>query len=230
MLWAPLHDTGGVVRIQALARGFLLRTRLALAGPGVLRRAIVSNDEDLFTCESKDRHHPLSYVAFEEAGKIWWFDAESLWGWMSRSVVPVNPYTKTPIPVEARTRLRGIQRRDGFSYGANTLEDGMARRWNVLAHVFRENGFRDSHPNHFTNYDSEDYSTMFVFLERDLRIALPETDIHREKLLRICRQGQAGAHSDIYPMSCTTLLLRMLSIPRDPHVLVFSILASFTRC
>ena len=226
VLWASLHTKSPVVRIQALVRGWLLRKRLALAGPGVLRRKVVNNDEDLFTCESKDRQHPLDYFAFEEAGKVYWFNAESLWGWMVRSVEPVNPYTKTPIPSEAKRRARAIHRTRKFPSGATTAEDIIARRWNVIVQIFRDNGFIDVHPQQFANFERIDYRTMFVFLERDLQIVIPERDIHRAQLIRMCQRGQRA----IGLITMTAIMMRMLQLPRDPYILVFSMLSAFYRC
>ena len=228
VLWASLHAASPVVRIQALVRGWLLRRRLAHAGPGVVSRKNLAHDEDLFTCEVKERQHPMSYFAFEEAGKIWWFDAQSLWVWMVRSVEPVNPYTKVPIPPEARRRLRMIQRHDRLSYGAKTVADMMSCRWNAIVQIFRDNGFIDVHPQQFTNFEEADYITMFVFLERDLQVVLSEQDIHRGELLRLSRRGLVGRRAS--RLHYAYLLLRMLSIPRDPYVVVFSILSAFYRC
>jgi len=230
VLWKEIHKASPVVRMQSLVRGWLVRRRLALAGPGVLRRRDVVNDEDLFTCESKDRQYPLNYFAFEEAGKVYWFDAESLWSWMTRAVEPVNPYTKTPLPNDVRKRLREWGWRNRMSYASDTADETMSRRWNVLVHIFRENGFVDSHPMQFANFDRADYRTMFVFLERDLQIVLPEKDLYRERLLRICRRGQKINDDDSSTLFCAFLLLKLLSIPKDPYVLVFSMLSAFMRC
>lgn len=230
VLWASLQVTSPVVRLQAWVRGWLLRRRLALAGPGVLRRTGLANEEDLFTCESIDRQHPMDYFAFVEGGKVWWFDARSLWVWVSRAVEPVNPYTKTPIPVEAMRRLRSIQRVTGFSYGVQTADDMMTHRWNTLIQIFRANGFSDVHPQQFADFEDTDYSTMFVFLERDLQVVLSERDLYRPRLLRLCRRGRDGQDLPLYRLHSASLLLRMLTIPRDPYVLVFSILSAFYRC
>ena len=229
VLWASLHKTPQVVQIQALIRGWLLRRRLALAGPGVLSRKDLVNDEDLFTCESKERQYPLNYFAFEEGGKVYWFDAENLWQWSARSVTPVNPYTKTPLPNDVRKRLREWGWRNHMSCtDINSVEETITRRWNLIVQVFRENGFIDAHPMQFANFDRSDFRTMFVFLERDLQVVLPESDLYRAKLLRFCRRGQKGTGDDIlFPVF---LVLKMLSIPKDPYILVFSILAAFMRC
>jgi hypothetical protein len=100
----------------------------------------------------------------------------------------------------------------------------------VVVQIFRENGFIDSHPEQFSNFDISDYRTMFVFLERDLQISLSEKDIHRERLLRLCRRGKKGDDTDVAPAHKIFLLSHMLSIPKDPYILVFSILSAFVRC
>lgn len=229
VLWKEVHKASPVVRIQALARGWLLRRRLALAGPGVLSRKDLVNDDDLFTCESKDRQYPLNYFAFEEARKIYWFDAENLWQWMARSVEPVNPYTKIPLSNDVRKRLREWGWRNRISCtDIDSTEETLRRRWNLIVHIFRENGFIDTHPMQFANFDRTDFKTMFVFLERDLQIVVPEKDIYRGRLLRICRRGQKGDGDEI--LHSVFLVLKMLSIPKDPYVLVFSILSAFMRC
>ena len=55
-LWADVHKKrgDGMIKTQALVRGWLLRKRLALGGPGVLSRKQTTNDEDLVSYESKE--------------------------------------------------------------------------------------------------------------------------------------------------------------------------------
>jgi hypothetical protein len=96
-----------------------------------------------------------------------------------------------------------------------------SQRWNLIVQVFRDNGFLDVHPQQFANFTVSDYRTMFVFLERDLQIVLPERDMYRAQLIRICRRGQK-ANGILFPIN--------LLLPRDPYVLVFSILSAFYRC
>lgn len=235
-LWASLHRTSQVPKLQALVRGWLLRRRLGLAGPGVLRRAGLSNDEDVFTCESKDRQHPLQYFAFEENGKVWWFDAMSLWTWMSRSPEPVNPFTKVPLTAETRRRLRAYWRqRTAWPLPAEkgTFDQLMTYRWNLLTQVFRDNGFLDVSPQSFRAFTRQEVLSMFVLLHQDLLIVLPEQDMYRERLLRLARRGMSirpETTSEQYLLQAAWLLLLMVMIPRDPYVVVFSILSAFYRC
>jgi hypothetical protein len=103
----------------------------------------------------------------------------------------------------------------------------------MIVQIFRENGFTDAHPYQFTEFDAADFRMMFVFLERDLQVVLPERDVHRAKLIRMCRHGQKlvdGCDESSYQMFVSHVILRMLSIPKDPYILVFSILSAFMRC
>jgi hypothetical protein len=128
-----------------------------------------------------------------------------------------------------RKRLREWGWRNHISCtDINSVDETVTRRWNLIAQVFRENGFLDAHPMQFANFDRSDFRTMFLFLERDLQVVLPETDLYRARLLRFCRRGQKGNGEDI--LHCVFLLLKMLSIPKDPYILVFSILSAFMRC
>lgn len=234
VLWATLHASrrSGVVRIQALVRGWLVRHRLRLAGPGVLRRSGLANDEELFTCESKDRYDPLSYFAFEEAGKIWWFDFANLWRWCVRSHVPVNPYTKVPLSTETRQRLREIWRRTRPPE-SSVYEERLLYRWNVLVQIFLDNGFTDLHPQQFLSFTRADLLSMFLLLHQDLLIVLRESDPHRETLLRYCRRGMSvsdAVRSPQYILQSAYILLWMLSIPKEPYTLVFTILSALYRC
>ena len=239
VLWTTVHRERyvGVARIQACVRGWLVRTRLRLAGPGVLSRKGLANDDDLVTCESKDRQHPMTYFAFVENGKTWWFDFQSLWHWTVRSHEPVNPYTKVPLSSDTRKRLRDIW---GYHYRhrldlpdeAPTFGERLRYRWNVLVQTFVDNGFVDLHPNQFLGLNREEYSTMFTLLHQDLLVVLRESDPQREKLLRYCRRGivTAQAQRSLSVLQSSYIMLLLLTIPKNPYSMVFSILSALYRC
>lgn len=107
VLWADANasKTACIIKIQAFVRGGLLRKRLRLNGPGVLYRSGLANDEDLVTCEDKERQDPLTYFAFNENGKVWWFDYATLSNWVYRSNIPLNPYTKVPLDIDTKRRM-----------------------------------------------------------------------------------------------------------------------------
>jgi hypothetical protein len=230
-LWSDVNveNIAHAVRIQALVRGWLVRMSLALGGPGVLSRKNLANDEDLLTCDSADQVHPFQYFAFEESGKIWWFSFETIWRWCRMSDKPVNPYTKVPLTADTKRRLRDIWIRTlpHVPREDPVLEERLRQRWNILSQIFQDNGFLDAHPNSFSDFTAADYMAMFVFLQRDLGVVLPENDPHRKKILWFCQRAIQSAWN---PGHCTYILIRILTVHKDPYPLVFSVLSAFYRC
>jgi hypothetical protein len=107
--------------------------------------------------ESKQSLHPFHYFAFEENGKVWWFDFRSIMGCMNRELNPVNPYTRQPLSVETRQRIRQIYRYRYYNrIQINHPNQGMRNAtqqtefyWMRICQILHENGFEDIHPNTF---------------------------------------------------------------------------------
>lgn len=238
MLWADVYSfqSRRIARLQAIVRGWLLRRRLALAGPGVLRRTNLANTEELMTCDEAGRVSPLDYFAFEEGGKVWWFSFESLWKWCIQSIDPVNPYTKVPLTTDTRKRLREIyarrMRSNDLFREALTYEDRLRHRWNILCQLFRDNGFVDIEPGTFLRFNKSEYMSMFVLLYRDLPVVLSEKDPQRDKILWYCRRGMLVTElsTKSYILHATYILIWMLTAHKDPYSMVFTVLSAFYRC
>jgi hypothetical protein len=179
-LWTDANK-GKVIaiqRIQAVARGWMVRARLRLAGPGVLRRTGLCNEEDLETCESASRQSPLDYFAFTENGKIWWFEFETLWKWARMSVEPTNPYTKVPLDTETKKRLRRMwsaRRRHRMPVPAepSVYQDRIRQRWTIVCQLFADNGFGTIDPGPFTRLTKNDYILLFRRLRDILQGSVP---------------------------------------------------------
>lgn len=238
--WADVHrhKSHRIARAQALIRGWLLRKRLSLGGPGVLCRKNLANDEELVTCVEKERQHPLEYFAFEENGKVWWFDFQSLWRWSIQTHEPVNPYTKVPLSNETRRRLRaiwGYLHRHHLSMPPESpyFSQRLQQRWNVLCQLFIDNGFVDVHPNNFLNLRKHELRSMLILLQRDIQVILREKDVGRDRILRLCG---APIHSrnitepTRYAMWVPYILMLILAVPKDPYVMTFSVLSALYRC
>ena len=239
ILWVEAFPkTPALVRCQARIRGWLIRKRLALAGPGVLCRKDLVNDEDLVTCETKERLHPMDYFAFEEAGKVWWFAFPTLWTWCRQSIVPSNPYTKVALSPDTRRRLREMwaaRHRKTQPVPVESLNplERLRHRWNILTQMFQDNGFADIHPNEFMRFGGGDCLTMFSLLHQDLLVVLSDRDPHREAILRYCRRAihsPPSLPSGQYILQSSYILTLILLIPKNPYSLVFSVLSAFYRC
>lgn len=179
-LWADANKGKvlAVQRIQALARGWILRSRLRLAGPGVLHREGLCNEEDLETCESADRQSPMDYIAFTENGKVWWFDFATLWKWAQLSVEPINPYTKVPLSPETTHRLRRMwasrrRHRDLIPPEPSVYQERLRIRWTLVCQIFAGNGFGLLDPGLFMTFTKNDYIALFRSLRDTLQASLP---------------------------------------------------------
>jgi hypothetical protein len=234
-LWAVVNQgkVGAATRLQAWIRGVLLRRRLRLGGPGVLRRTGLSNDEDLVTCESSDRQYPLDYFAFEENGKIWWFDFGTLWKWAQRSTEPANPYTKVPLSVETRTRLRKVwsyrrRHRELTPLDPRDVEERLTVRWTIISQAVSDCGFGSLPVQPFLQLGTHDYVRMFRFLRDDVAATLPG-NVHAGALIHRCLMTAWSMSPDQIALQCSYALMAMLCHTETPFPLAFCILSALYR-
>lgn len=224
---------GHVVRLQALIRGWLVRNRLRRAGPGVLSRKNLANDEDFASYE--ERVHPFEYFSFEENGKVWWFRFDSLWIWMARNEEPTNPYTKTPLSPEVRRRLRdewGFRKRFMLPT-PQTGEDRLKENWTIICQALHDNGFTDVHPGLFTRLTKNELFVALRMIHDDLAVSLPKTSQDmRTMLYLIGRSIQLASHlnSARFAVSTSHILLLMMCLPKDPYIYAFTLLSALYRC
>lgn len=239
MLWADVNRTrhAGLIRAQAVVRGFLLRRQLALGGPGVLKRGDLANEEDLATLSDTRSMSPFDYFGFTENGKTWAFEFPTLFAWVLRTATPVNPYTKVPLATDVRKRLfrmwsYRIRHRRAPSL-AMDLRDQLRHTANYLAQVFTDNGFTDIGPQSFLDLPKSTWTQFFWTLQRELIALYDETHVLRRRGLTICRRMNFFIPTTTafqYAVVAQENLLRLLTYPRDPYLLCFTILSCFYRC
>lgn len=239
VLWADVHRTrhAGLIRAQALVRGFLLRRQLALGGPGVLSRKDLANDDDLATLTETARMCPFDYFGFAENGKTWAFEFPTLFAWVLRTATPVNPYTKVPLSTDVRKRLfrmwaYRVRHRRAPSLTMDA-RDQLRHTANYLAQIFVDNGFTDIGPQSFLDLPKSTWTQFFWTLQRDLIAMYAETHGLRRRGLTICRRMNffiPHTTPSQYALIAQENLLRLLTYPRDPYLLCFTILSCFYRC
>jgi len=221
-------------RIQAVVRGWRVRHRLALGGPGVLRRTDLANDEDLETCETADRQSPLDYFAFTENGKTWWFDFATLWKWAQLSVEPTNPYTKVPLSVDTKRRLRQMwsvrrRHREGVPAEPTGFQDRMRMRWTLLCQIFADNGLEVMNPEPFLRLTKHDYIGIFRTLRDDLRTTLPERSYVAMAMIHRCLISSWTLTPVQFVLQGSYVLLTMLLHATDEYPLAFCVLSALYR-
>lgn len=243
MLWSEVNreKDKGVVRIQALVRGWLVRRRLVVHGPGVLcRDSSLANDEELVTMEEKTRLYPFDYFGLYENGKVWWFSFDTLWKWCMSNAIPTNPYTKVPITLEARRRLRSIwsyRQRHKLPLPPETKvhDERMWNIWNLICQIFEDCAFESSggfDRTSLSNLTPTQYSILFRILRDDLRIALPPTSEMCRKYTEWCNRRIKTITEyppRTYCLHCAYTLMYMMMRVKDPYTIGFLILSALYR-
>jgi len=176
-LWAEENNgKKNASLIQKVWRGYFLRKRLKLAGEGVLNRKECHNTEELVTLDDKTKVHPLDYFSFQEADKIWWFDVRSLHHIMKRSIKPDNPYTRQPLSIETRRRLREVcrirkkLRIENYHEAPVPLAfpDVVNEKWLTVCQIIEENGFFDMNHLLFSSLNRSQLYVMLNLIKQDL--------------------------------------------------------------
>lgn len=223
-----------VIRAQAYIRGWIVRLRLRLAGPGVLSRKNLMNDEELITMTTKDRQSPLDFISFEEQGKVWWFSFNSLWKWCSQSPEPINPYTNVTIDSDTMKRMYELHYFKQRHHELLPSIPPIDKQLNQLCHLFHMNGFLDVQPSELMQYQRSEYISIFMVLIRDLQFTLPTEDPLRPLVLDLCRHmhdarviALSGSAYVLY--SCSTLQ-SLIGLYKNPYTVVFLILSALYRC
>jgi hypothetical protein len=236
-LWSEQFNASNIIKIQAFIRGWILRKYLKLCGPGVLKRSILTNDEELVSCESKNELYPFEFFSFEEAGKIWWFDFDTIWKWCVRSRTPENPYTKVPLTVATRKRLRQLwayRKLHGMfvPIESNVYGERVEGRWNIICQVLEDNGFIDIHPNIFSRMNRRDYHVVSQFVIEDIRVSLPKTHSYYNLFLKFLTRlihASSSVNAVQYILQSTQLYMLMLCLPKDPYILAFTLMSGLYR-
>jgi hypothetical protein len=176
-LWIDEHgvrEKGTLV--WRLWRGYLVRKQLKMAGPGVLKRSLCHNEEEIVSMDSIKSIHPLEYFGFEEGGKVYGFDVRTMLEGMIRNRTPTNPYTRQPLSMEARKRLRWIheyrvRQKMPYLYENNQIvgyDAVVTSRFNIICQILEENGFADMNPNRFLALNRPQLYVFLKFIHTDI--------------------------------------------------------------
>jgi hypothetical protein len=229
-----------VAKIQKVWRGYHVRYVLSLAGPGVLKRAACHNDEELVSMESKNSVHPFDYFAFEENGKLWWFDFRSILGCMNRDLVPTNPYTRQPLSHDVRNRLREMYRYRYHNFKQLTHPDQGRRSeqqqtefyWMRVCQILHENGFEDIDPNTFLSLSPYMLHVLVSLLTDEIRIFAAQ---HPKTSRRYKYYNSLKINRDLFmrfknqSMQLAAILLSIFSDMQAPYEFCFAFMSALYK-
>lgn len=243
--WTEVNNVDkGVVLIQKVWRSYVIRKWLKLAGPGVLNRSVCHNDEELVTFDDKKEVHPLDYFAFEEAGKVYWFDIRSLLQNSIDKLKPVNPYTREPLSIDTRKRLRKIailrdHRKMKNLHSENPEKTStymLSITWISICQIIEENGFSDTNPEYFIALNRTQLFIFINIIKQDL-IAWAAGNVSPQSRRKryipwtrwLINEYNTGANTNMLSYVTAKYLLAMLNDYPEPYELCFIIMSALYR-
>lgn len=176
-IWSTVNNVDSkVIKIQKLWRGYTIRQWLKLAGPCVLNRSNCHNQEELVTFDDKKEVYPLDYFAFKESDKVYWFDIKSIIQNSFDKLKPINPYTREPLTIETRQRLRKIailrdHRKLPNLHSDDTMktpERALNLVWTTVCQIIEENGFPEISPMYFIAMNKTQLYVFINMIHRDV--------------------------------------------------------------
>jgi hypothetical protein len=208
----------------------------------VLNRSICHNDEELVTLDDKHSVHPFSYFAFEEAGKVYWFDIRSIAEHCLKNTT--NPYTRQPISLETRKRMRQIstlrwRRKLPILHDdekQESVEDGILKNWRCIGQIIEENGFFDVNIETFSTLNRSQLYVFLLMISNDLKAWAAE---HKSRYSvrhkysvwawKILKLFSPSSHPLKIQFITSRVLLNILNDCAAPYNVCFIIMSSLYR-
>ena len=244
-LWTDVNDVQKrVTLISKIWKGYLLRKLLTLAGPGVLNRSICHNSEELLTLEPIKNINPFDYFGFKENDKIYGFDIRTIFDSVNRNINPVNPYTRQPLTIQDRRRLREIvayrfRNKIQVFYENNKVSGAEAilyNRWLQLSQVIEENGFFNTNPNLFLGLNRTQLYVFLTMILNDMKTWAAE---HKEKnskrflyvfwIQNILNKYAMTQSTNQFSFYVSTILMTILYNSVEPYSVCFIIMSALYR-
>ena len=242
-LWAVINNVDPcAIKIQKVWRGYSVRNWIRLAGPGAINRTKCHNDEELFTLDGKMSVSPFSYFAFDEAGKIYWFDIRSLSQHCLKTMT--NPYTRQPLTIENRKRLRKLsimrhRRKLPYIHESSQQTDinqVITEIWTSISQIIEENGFFDVNPQTFSSLNRSQLYVFLLMISNDLKAWAVEHNSKyssRHKYFvwtwKILKLFTPATHPQKIQFMVAKVLLNILYDGIAPYNVCFIIMSSLYR-
>lgn len=243
--WTDVHKVAEKVTLIAkIWRGWWVRKLIRLAGPGVLNRSLCHNAEEITSFEPITSVDVWDYIGFEETGKVYGFDVRTLFDGFNRTLQPTNPYTRQPLSLDTRRRVRELygyrfRTRRPLVYEHNKLsgaETILANRWLQLCQIAEENGFVGIHPNTFLSLNRTQLNIFLTMVYNDLKTwACEYKDTASKRFLyvywirKILSKYSETPNPQQYSFYVSTILLTILYNSTEPYTVCFILMSALYR-
>jgi hypothetical protein len=225
-------------------RGYLVRKRLKLAGPGVLKRDQCNNSDELVSLESIKTVDVFDYFGFQENDKVYGFDIRTILDTVHRNLVPTNPYTRQVLSIEDRKRLREIysyrvRHKLSTTYEHNTFRTTdiiLTNRWVQLCQIMEENGFFNISPNLFLGLNKSQLYAFLAMIHNDLKTwAAEHKPPHSKRFLyvfwtnNVMKKYSTAQSVAEYSFFVSSILLSILYDSVEPYSICFIFMSALYR-
>ena len=242
-IWAEVNNVcKNVILIQKIWKGYSIRYRIRLAGPGALNRTKCHNDEELITMEGRSSVSPLDYFGFEEADKLYWFHVCSILENSRINKIPTNPYTRQPLKIEDRRRLRELYVLRMLRKEPNTherkdinLENDLMVYWTSVCQIIEENGFFDLNPMVFMSLSITQLYVFLTMIQADLTAYASEHTSRSRRhmyirwLSKVLSTYAPNIRQPIYSYQAAATLSFILHDCYDNYTICFIVMSSLYR-
>lgn len=242
-IWSKVNNIDPkVINIQKIWKGYFVRKRLKLAGPGVLKRSLCNNTEELITFESIQSVNPFDYFGFEENDKVYGFDIRTIIDALHRTCK--NPFTRQPLSMECRKRVREIygfrlrNKLDNY-YENNILRTPdvlLQNRWIQVCQIIEESGFFNINPNIFMGMTKSQLFTFLSMVSNDMQIWASEHKPGKSKrfvylvwVRNVLRKFGRVEDLNYYSFNVASILCIILYDCVDSYNLCFIIMSALYR-
>jgi len=244
-LWTVVNGVDKkVTLISKIWKGYSIRKKLELAGPGALNRTKCVNQEEIVTFENIRTVDAFNYFGFEESGKIYGFDIRSMLDIFRRSLNPVNPYTRQIISISDRKRLRelyGYRIRNRLqnlydTHSLYSIELQIENRWTQICQIAEENGFHDVKPNLFLELNRTQLFILLTMIHNDLKTwAAEHKPPHSKRFLyvfwtsNVLKKFSNVRSTEEYSFFVSSILLSILYDSVESYNVCFIIMSALYR-
>jgi hypothetical protein len=244
-IWTEVNNVESkVILIQTCWRGYSIRNRINLAGEGCMNRKNCHNETELVTMDEPKLIHPLDYFAFIENEKLYWFDIRSIAEYSSTTLQPINPYTRNPLTIQTRIRLRrvcNIRKKLKLPIIHDTAkqltsEQRLESNWMAISQIIEENGFFDMNPLFFIALNRTQLVVFLTLISVDLKSWASEHTSkysRRHKYIYWLKNSinmyQPSIDSKFYSYIVSRALLSILNDCLEPYPICFILMSSLYR-